>query len=270
MTDSFITKLELEAEFELSGVEDRWTPISVTGRGGRPKQGGQVMEPKDILEQTRKLIREHAGDDPNRWFYANRFVYARLSLDERKTKTEIKKHLFEVDQPCHACGEHFYSRTGVHLHRLDGDLGYSQENCVLMHAACHQKLHSEKSTETREPRGESAEVGPTHEAVLSKKSKRYEGKPFIYWWDFSPNLRESVKNYDAVEFVRKDTGESCSIEPELLTELLTKDRQTSRSSGNWGVKVMRDDPDKLAFEPGRGGGEWLLLPVVWMESEVGD
>jgi len=59
------------------------------------------MEPQDILNETRKAITDFAGDDPDRWFYANRFVFARLQLDERKTKTDIKKALLESNQPCH-------------------------------------------------------------------------------------------------------------------------------------------------------------------------
>ena len=43
--------------------------------------------PRQILEDTRQRIREHAGKDPDKWWYANRFVFARLALDERKTKT---------------------------------------------------------------------------------------------------------------------------------------------------------------------------------------
>ncbi len=51
------------------------------------------MKPKEILEMAREEIRKTAGNDPDKWFYANRFVFARLQLDERKTKTEIKRLL---------------------------------------------------------------------------------------------------------------------------------------------------------------------------------
>jgi hypothetical protein len=53
------------------------------------------MTPKEILQQTRELIKNHAAGDPDRWWYANRFVFARLQLDERKNKTSIKRKLLD-------------------------------------------------------------------------------------------------------------------------------------------------------------------------------
>ena len=47
------------------------------------------MNPEEILAHTRKLISEHADNDPDKWWYANRFVFARLMLDERKTKSGV-------------------------------------------------------------------------------------------------------------------------------------------------------------------------------------
>jgi len=44
------------------------------------------MRPEEILEHARRLIAEYAGDDPDEWWYANRFVFARLNLDERYTR----------------------------------------------------------------------------------------------------------------------------------------------------------------------------------------
>ena len=109
------------------------------------------MEPQEILNITRKAIRDHAGGDPDKWFYANRFVFARLQLDERSTKTQIKKELLEVNKPCDYCGNPFYDKKGIHLHRVNGECGYSRVNCVLMHSECHTKFHAEN------PRGEQSE-----------------------------------------------------------------------------------------------------------------
>jgi len=39
------------------------------------------MNPQGILGKTRKAISDYAGDDRDKWFYANRFVFARLQLD---------------------------------------------------------------------------------------------------------------------------------------------------------------------------------------------
>ncbi len=49
------------------------------------------MEPNEILQHVRQLIAEHSDGDPDKWWYANRFVFARLQLHERKTKTGVKK-----------------------------------------------------------------------------------------------------------------------------------------------------------------------------------
>jgi len=102
------------------------------------------MNPQEILNKTREYISDHAGSDRDKWFYANRFVFARLQLDERRTKTQVKKKLFESNQPCYYCKKHFKNKTGVNLHRLDDERGYSLDNCVLMHSECHKKFHSEK------------------------------------------------------------------------------------------------------------------------------
>jgi hypothetical protein len=106
---------------------------------------GDDVEPQEILNRTREAIRNHAGGDPDKWFYANRFVFARLQLDERSTKTQIKKELLEANKPCDYCGKHFDEKTGIHLHRVNSERGYSRDNCVLMHSECHTKFHAENS-----------------------------------------------------------------------------------------------------------------------------
>ena len=102
------------------------------------------MELQEILTTVREAIRGYAGDDPDKWFYANRFVYARLQLDERRTKTQIKRELLQAGKPCHYYNIPFDERTGVCLHRLDEDRGYSRDNCVLMHSHCHVDHHKHK------------------------------------------------------------------------------------------------------------------------------
>ncbi len=97
--------------------------------------------------------------------------------------------------------------------------------------------------------------------VLKKKSRRYE--PFSYWWDVSPQLAKSLDEYDEIEFIKKGTNESCRVPVTELKKFLTSERKTSRGEGNWGVKVLVEYPNKLAFEPGKGSVGWLFLPVVW-------
>jgi len=225
------------------------------------------MTPRDILDQTRKLIAEHAGGDPDTWWYANRFVFARLALDERRTKTNIKKRLLDSGQPCHHCGRPFESRTGVHLHRVDADRGYSDENCVLMHGDCHQEHHANASAENG-ANVDQEESGGKGKVILTKWSKFHDERPFTYWWDISPSEAEKLGKYEAVEFACKDTRLRCKVPvPELRTFLLPE-RQTTRGDGHWGVKVLLNREDELAFEPGTGkGGKWLFLPVVWVDEQ---
>ncbi len=224
------------------------------------------MELQDILETTREAIRECAGDDPDRWFYANRYVFARLQLDERKIKTGMKRRLVDLAQPCGYCGKLFESKVAIHLHRVDGQRGYSLDNCVLMHGECHQKFHAEHSEHERAGRPEGARAS-VHEGTLIKCSKRYDQGAFLYWWDISPNLAAALGEYDAVEFVKKDTGERCSLPPEALEGSLSSARQTNRGDGNWGIRVLKAHPDDLAFEPAKRGDEWVLLPVTWLSDE---
>jgi hypothetical protein len=223
------------------------------------------MEPKEILEQTRQMIREHAGDDPDRWWYANRFVYARLQGDEKKTKVGIKKALIAAKQPCHACGEAFESTKGIHLHRMDGSRGYTDDNCVLMHGPCHQKWHADHPEETERP-GAVSDPSP----CLTKVSGRHE-KNFIYWWDIAPNLAKTLAvKYEEVEFKCDDTHARCIVPVKELLPFLTPERQTSRSGGKWGIKIRKDRPDDLAFEPPTGSDDWLYMPVTWLEEENED
>ncbi len=220
------------------------------------------MEPKGILKQTRELINEHAAGDPDKWWYANRFVFARLHVDERKTKTSIKQGLLEAGVSCHGCGATFDSKRNIHLHRVDGSKGYIEGNCVLMHAECHQKYHS--GPEQEETAGTGRSPSPT------KKSKRYDDMPFIYWWDIAPGMAESLDGLEAIEFVKKDTEECCIVPAEAIKPFVTPDRQTTRGQGNWGVKVMKNHPDELAFEPSTSSGDWLFLPVTWISHRIED
>ena len=105
----------------------------------------------------------------------------------------------------------------------------------------------------------------------TKWSKRYHDKPFMYWWDISPGMTDALGNFDVIKFVKKDTGERCIVQPAALKKFLTTDRQTTRGRGNWGVKVLKDHQDELAFEPGTGGtGKYLFLPVIWINEQEED
>ena len=242
------------------------------------------MEPEEILAQARKLVEEHAGGDVDRWWYANRFVFARMMLDERKTKTAIKQRLLAEAQPCQFCGKPFAEKKNIHLHRLDQDKGYSDGNCVLAHQECHQKEHrrSDKTARPGRPRkaapkdAGAAKTGRGRRrirkdagGILSKHSKRYDGS-FLYWWDVWPSLAEILDQYEAVEFVCDDTGASCLVPVPSLKPLLTPKRQTSRGQGNWGLKVRKGHEDEIGIEPGKGKRDWVYVPVVWTDENRED
>ncbi len=222
------------------------------------------MEPNEILDHVRQLIADHSAGDPDKWWYANRFVFARLQLDERKTKSGVKKRLFAAKAACYRCSRPFEVKKGVNLHRLDQSRGYYDGNCVLMHPQCHEDHHAENVA--RESAIDTEVIPPTNGAkgTLVKKSKFYDDAPFTYWWDIAPGFAEKIDQYEAVEFLCKDTGQRCCVPVEELKPFLTEDRQTTRGTGHWGVKVNNGHEDELAFEPGPGGKtKWLYLPVTW-------
>ena len=222
------------------------------------------MEPNEILEHVRQLIIEHSDGDPDKWWYANRFVFARLMLDERKTKSGVKKRLFEAKAACHRCGQPFEVKKSVNLHRLDQDKGYSDENCVLMHSQCHQDHHAENMARDSAADTEEITAMDGSKVTLVKKSQPYVDTWFTYWWDISPSLARKLDKYEAVEFLCSDTQLRCRVPVEELKPFLTEDRQSSRKAKSWGIRVKEDRDDELAFEPGPGGKtDWLYLLVTW-------
>lgn len=228
------------------------------------------MKPQDILTITREAIRDYASDDPNKWFYANRFVFARLQLDERKTKTHIKKELIESGKPCRYCNKPFETKVGIHLHRLDGDRGYSVDNCELMHPDCHTSYHSEHPQEQSPSQPSRSEDTAPVVPVLEKVSKRYDQKSFLYWWDMSHGFLDKIDKYEAVAFIKRDSGERCHVPTNALKEYLTPQRQTTRGQGHWGIRVLKDREGDLAFEPPNKDEEWLYLAVVWEDDQQDD
>ena len=108
---------------------------------------------------------------------------------------------------------------------------------------------------------------PKQQAIVRKYSKRYQGHAFFYWWDISPGFLDTMDEYEAIEFVKKDSGQRCTVPIPAMKGYLIKERQTSRGSGNWGIKVLGNKQDELAFEPGIADNRWLFLPVIWQNFE---
>jgi hypothetical protein len=79
-----------------------------------------------------------------------------------------------------------------------------------------------------------------------------------------------IDKYEAVEFIKKNTGEKCYVLAVALKGYLTRERQTTRGQGNWGIKVLKNREAELAFEPPDKNGKWLFLPVVWVNDKEED
>lgn len=94
-----------------------------------------------ILNDARDAIKKSCGTDEGLKFLVNRWVYARLQLDERQAKQPYKKHLWtHGSRQCAECGVTFATMTGVEIHRIDHRKPYSVENCALVCKTCHRKI----------------------------------------------------------------------------------------------------------------------------------
>ena len=105
--------------------------------------------------------------------------------------------------------------------------------------------------------------------VREKLSKEYKSESYSFWWDFSPGFTKEADPPDNIKFIKEPTGESCIISTHTLLSYFTEERKTSRGKGNWGVKVLNDKPDMLAFEPPKGSKEWLFLKIRWEGRKEG-
>lgn len=93
---------------------------------------------RQLYEEIKERIRRESKNE-DEWFYLNRFVYSRLQLDGRPPP-KLKNKLFKETPICYVCKKKFESKKGVEIHRLNGEKGYSENNCVLVHKECHEKL----------------------------------------------------------------------------------------------------------------------------------
>jgi len=112
--------------------------------------------------------------------------------------------------------------------------------------------------------------------LKKKPSRRFNDKSFTYWWDIPPGFLGEMDNYEAIAFVKNDPAERkfCYVPIPALKGYLTKERQTNRGNGNWGIRVLNGrvlkGEDLLAFEPRSKNGKWLFLPVVWINDTRDD
>jgi len=148
----FRTMFSDEELAALSGVHSSpgqsSTPKSLeTDPGERLGRGPVAKDPEvkrigdAILKNARFVISLAAGDDIDKRFKLNRWVFSRLLQDEIRVKRPIKQKLWDNGmRSCQVCGMKFESLKGVEIHRKDPSLGYSEANCELLCRDCHQEL----------------------------------------------------------------------------------------------------------------------------------
>ena len=97
-------------------------------------------------------------------------------------------------------------------------------------------------------------------------SKRYIGKPFLYWWDVWDGRKQAIREEGELVLVQRDTGKKARIKAESLVPLLTERRRTSRGRsrggrGNWGLYVRSAVMDEIEIAGGHEAP--ARLAVVW-------
>lgn len=94
-----------------------------------------------LLKSTRDTLDELASGDRGLLFAMRRYVYLRLTYDERGTpqwRRQLKRLKFaEQLGKCANC-DGGLEIAGSELHRLDASAGYTVENTQLMHHSCHR------------------------------------------------------------------------------------------------------------------------------------
>jgi len=111
--------------------------------GGMPLKKAKV-----ILDNVRRQIKLTAGDDQELLFKIRRYIYIRLTYDERgvpavRKKLKVKK-FDEQKGLCAMCDKHLDQISYSHLDRLKAVLGYTAENTRLVHAKCQHDQQMEK------------------------------------------------------------------------------------------------------------------------------
>ena len=97
-------------------------------------------------------------------------------------------------------------------------------------------------------------------------SKRYDNKPFLYWWDVWDGRKEAIADAGKLILVQGDTALKATVAAAQLLPLLTEGRRTSRGCnkggrGNWGVYVRRGSPGEV--EVAGSHGTSARLKVRW-------
>jgi hypothetical protein len=103
---------------------------------------------REILDRVRTELQEASNEDPKVLHHARRYLMKRLEFDERGTpadRNKLKLTLMGKQQGrCPYCGGPLPPRDSE-LDRTDPVLGYTEDNCTLIHHTCHRKAQATKN-----------------------------------------------------------------------------------------------------------------------------
>jgi hypothetical protein len=107
-----------------------------------------LTQVRKILERVRADLTSLSNGDPKTLHHARRYLMKRLEFDERSKpsdRKDVKLILMAKQQgKCSICGEPLPAK-GSELDRSDPVLGYTEENCKLVHHECHRKAQAAKN-----------------------------------------------------------------------------------------------------------------------------
>lgn len=110
--------------------------------------GPSLDEARAILEQARTQIRKAAGNNQELEFKIRRYIYIRLSYDERGnplTRKRLKVRKYdEQNGLCGLCSKPLGKIAYSDLDRIKASLGYTPTNTRLVHSACHHDQQRDK------------------------------------------------------------------------------------------------------------------------------
>jgi hypothetical protein len=104
---------------------------------------------KSILDHVRQDIATAANGDAAVEFAMRRYIYIRLSHDERSSpmqRRNLKVKKFDAQQGiCTICKQPLGRISHSHLHRKNQLQGYSEANTELVHAECHRQQQAARN-----------------------------------------------------------------------------------------------------------------------------
>lgn len=108
----------------------------------------QLKAVRCLLDDVCARLEQIAAGNEKILFHARRYLQKRLEFGERSTpgkRSKLKLTLMAKQQgKCPECGEPLPARDSE-LDRANAVLGYTEENCRLVHHACHRRLQAARN-----------------------------------------------------------------------------------------------------------------------------